>query len=145
MRRALYGTPVECGLVHGNFTASNILVDNAKVTGLVDWRFSRAAGLPYLDFLQYLHSVQTHCFPANSEVENLELLARETWPSKKEWDELRRQHGVFGIDHVQHRAFVYLNWVHRISRELQTYMVYEPKAIDARIVQVLKHIGSTRA
>jgi ubiquinone/menaquinone biosynthesis C-methylase UbiE/aminoglycoside phosphotransferase (APT) family kinase protein len=141
LRRTLYGKPVGRGIVHGNFTLSNVLIDNGKVSGLLDWRSSRMVGLPVLDFLDYLHSVQAHCFPHHSDLEHLELLATGRWPSKKEWDELQARYRAFGIDRLQHRSFVYLCWMHRVSRQLQTYMVYDPKALDARLVQVLKHVA----
>jgi SAM-dependent methyltransferase/aminoglycoside phosphotransferase (APT) family kinase protein len=142
LRRGLLGRPAGCGVVHGNFTVSNILVNDEKVSGLVDWGFSRLVGLPILDLLDYLDSVQAQCFPNNSEVENLELLANGTWPSQKEWDALQRRYGALGADPAQHRPLVYLSWVHRISRQLHSYMVYDPKAVDSRITQVLKQVNS---
>jgi SAM-dependent methyltransferase len=145
LRRGLLGVPLAAGLAHGNFTAASILVKDNAVSGLVDWGFSRAPGLPILDFLDYLHSVQAHCRPHGSEAENLELLADGAWPSRREWDFLVRLYGDFGADFARHRHLVYLGWVHRICRQLQGYMVYDAKAIDDRIVQVLKRFNAARA
>ena len=50
----------ECGLVHGDFNPTNILVRNGRVTGILDWEFAHA-NTPYMDIGNLLRNIDpTH-------------------------------------------------------------------------------------
>lgn len=46
----------EARLVHGDFNPTNILVDNGKVSGVLDWEFAHA-GTPYMDIGNLLRNL----------------------------------------------------------------------------------------
>lgn len=46
----------EARLVHGDFNSTNILVDNGKVSGVLDWEFAHA-GTPYMDIGNLLRNL----------------------------------------------------------------------------------------
>lgn len=142
LHRRLLGAPLAGGVVHGDFNVSNILVAEGRVSGLLGWKFFRPVSLPILDFLSYLDSVQAHCFAEKSEVENIELLIKGAWPSQKEWNALQRRYSALRVDFGWHRELVYLSWVQRVSRQLDTYMLYDPTAIARRIVPVLDRFNA---
>jgi aminoglycoside phosphotransferase (APT) family kinase protein len=46
----------EARLVHGDFNPTNILVDNGKISGVLDWEFAHA-GTPYMDIGNLLRNL----------------------------------------------------------------------------------------
>jgi SAM-dependent methyltransferase len=141
LRRGLLAAEFAGGVVHGDLNWSNILVAEGRISGLIGWHLFRPSGLPILDFLNYLDSVQKQFSPDSSEIEHIELLANGVWPSPKEWTFLRHQYNSLGIDFARHRELVYLSWVHRVAKQLDSHMIYDPKGIDQCVVTVLKRFN----
>lgn len=52
----LGGTRVPVVAVHGDYAPGNILVDRARVSGVVDWELGRSAGLPFSDLFKFAAS-----------------------------------------------------------------------------------------
>src|SRR5690606_9318549 len=54
---SLYGAASRMGIVHGDFSANNILIANGRISGVIDWEDARPSGPPVLDAFNYIDSV----------------------------------------------------------------------------------------
>src|SRR5207249_8998523 len=88
----LYGRDMPCGVMHGDFSVTNIFAENDQVSGLIDWEFSTSNGIPLLDALYYLTSVHRLYDKGIMLPEVLSLLASDKWPVSEEQDFLFRQY-----------------------------------------------------
>jgi hypothetical protein len=52
----LSGTRVPVVAVHGDYAPGNILLDQGRVSGVVDWELGRGAGLPFSDLFKFAAS-----------------------------------------------------------------------------------------
>jgi len=94
----LRGATSRLGIVHGDLGLGNILVDDARITGVIDWEAARALGPPVLDALNYLDSAHRGCNRSMSIVDTLPMLASGDWPIPGEMDFLKEFFRYCGVD-----------------------------------------------
>ena len=58
---ALRGAVSRLGTVHGDFGTANILVEQGRITGIIDWEAVRPWGPPVLDAFNYLDTAHQSC------------------------------------------------------------------------------------
>jgi hypothetical protein len=113
----LSGAHSRLGLVHGDFSVSNVFVQDGRVSGLIDWENARWQAPPVLDALNYLDSVERHCSGVTL-VQTLPRLAAGHWPISTELDLLRRAFQRDGLDWRQRRGIVMLYGLSHVVPQL---------------------------
>lgn len=137
LRSRLAGAPARCGMVHGDFSVSNLLVDDGRISGLIDWEDSRAAGLPILDAINFLDSAQRRRDARATIDDTTAMLAEQRWPVPGEWAFLLCMYDVLGAAFDRHREYIYLYWAHHVSNQLDGALIYDGAQIERRILRVL--------
>ncbi|MFQ5728834.1 MAG: methyltransferase domain-containing protein [Waddliaceae bacterium] len=140
----LYGARLPCGLCHGDFGVNNIFVLERTISGLIDWETSSRFGLPILDAIHYLVSVQS-LFDRNSLLpQNIQLLVSCKWPIPEEWNFLIRQYERYEIDPSFHEALTYLYWLHHVTNQLGYRLIYDESKINNNILGVIHRLLSVK-
>ena len=96
------------GVVHGDLGPGNVLVDGARLSGVIDWEAGRSLGPPVLDAINYLDSSHRTCNHGLSIVDSLPLLAGDEWPIEGELHVLRAFFEYCGIDFRSRRGMALL-------------------------------------
>lgn len=138
-QQQLHGAVVSFGFVHGDFSASNILVSGAEL-GLIDWEASATDDLPILDAIGYLESVMRSLRPGHSLAESFGALARWELPSEAEEQFLKACYRRTGIDADCHPGLVYLRWLRQVDYLLPYWLRYSPdgqRCYINKVVEVL--------
>lgn len=115
--KTLHGAASRMGMVHGDFSANNILVARGRITGVIDWEDARAAGPPVLDAFNYIDSVHrnignltvTHTMPL--------LMAGGCLAEEEEF-----LHAFFkycGIDTKFRKGFALLYFIYHVGPKLR--------------------------
>ena len=87
----LAGTRVPVVAVHGDYALGNILLDQGRVSGVVDWELGRGAGLPFSDLFKFAASYGSYldraCPPARGSVPGHPgwSRARDRWGATPGW------------------------------------------------------------
>jgi aminoglycoside phosphotransferase (APT) family kinase protein len=106
---------------HGDFWSRNLLIENRRLTGVVDWDHGGPGRLPLLDLLQLrlnMVRAETHQFLGPALVEHL-----LPWASSGGDHQLHAFAGRLGIEVSPPRleAFVVAYWLDRVAHELSSY------------------------
>ncbi len=137
----LTGRPVKVGLAHGDFSASNIFVEGGRVSGVIDWESGDQAGLPVLDAINYLMSVNMHLSnPGVGLSQAVSLLGTGTWPVGEERAFLDEFFVRCGVEPAHYRDFVYLGWLHHLANQVPFSLIYDGRAIEKRVLPVVNAI-----
>jgi len=116
---ALRGARGRLGVVHGDFGASNILVEGERLTGVIDWEASHDHGLPVLDSFNYLDATHRHCNPGLEIADTLPLLASGEWPVQGEMEFLKRSFDRCAMDFRLRRGIAILYLFFHIGPQLR--------------------------
>ena len=135
-RERLYGLPLPFGLVHGDFSASNIYLAG-EAAGMVDWEAADFDDLPILDAIGYLESALRPMFPRRSLAESFHALAQWNLPEGLEERFLVARYEKLGIDRRYHSALVYLRWLRQIDHLVPYWLRYDPRGQDRYIHEVI--------
>jgi ubiquinone/menaquinone biosynthesis C-methylase UbiE/aminoglycoside phosphotransferase (APT) family kinase protein len=135
-----YGMNIRVGLSHGDFGLNNIFVDQNDVTGLIDWEWGSFAGIPLLDAFKFLISVHQCFWPGYGLPESLLQLASGEWSVAEEREFLLRVYDRNQVDLSNHRALVYLYWLHAVSCHLQYKMIFDEERMKVEIDSVIKQL-----
>jgi hypothetical protein len=135
-RDHLFGVDMAFGLVHGDFSRSNIYLDGDKA-GIVDWEAAGFDDLPILDAIGFLESVLRPLGARRSLAESFYALARLELPSMAEERFLFAQYERLGIEHRHHRALTYLRWLRQIDHLLPYWLNYDPRGQAYYVHQVV--------
>lgn len=142
----LYGLKVSCGIRHGDFGIFNILIQDGKVSGLIDWGLGSKESSPVLDAITYLENVQRLFNPGQTLLQTIPLLASGRLPIPEERDFLFRQYDRCGIDISHHGAMVYLFWLRSVALKLEFMnFIYDIKGIEEQIKKVVKILLSSKS
>jgi ubiquinone/menaquinone biosynthesis C-methylase UbiE len=141
-RKRLYGMKLVSGLRHGDFSVHNIIGENGKLKGLIDWGGGTVQGIPVLDAINYLDTVNRY-FEGATISHNVWLLISRKWPISEEIEFLFDQYKRWGVNPSFHEPFVYLYWLQHISQRLtSTTLTYEVPARMKDIDNVVEAIIS---
>ena len=136
-RDRLSGVSLTFGLVHGDFSRSNIYLDGDNA-GIVDWEAADFDDLPILDAIGFLESVLRPLGARRSLAESFYALARLELPSMAEERFLFAQYERLGIERGHHRALTYLRWLRQIDHLLPYWLNYDPRGQAYYIHQVVR-------
>jgi aminoglycoside phosphotransferase (APT) family kinase protein len=119
LERALAAVPRV--FAHGDFWSGNLLIEEGRLSGVVDWDHGGAGRLPLLDLLQLrLNMIRatTHQFLGPALVEHL-----LPWASAGGDEQSRGYASRLGIEVSASRleAFVIAYWLDRVAHELGSY------------------------
>jgi hypothetical protein len=129
--------------VHGDFWSRNLLVEDGRLSGVVDWDHGGPGRLPFLDLLQLrLNMIRagTHQFLGPALVEHLLPWARDGGD-----DYSRAYARQIGIEPTVHEleTFVLAFWLDRVGHEVSSYAdrAERPVWIKQNVDLVLKAIA----
>jgi aminoglycoside phosphotransferase (APT) family kinase protein len=136
---SLTGCASRFGVVHGDFSVNNILVERDRtLSGVIDWEDALPAAPPVLDALNYLDSAHRHCEPSHSLADTVAMLANGSWPIPEEFDLLRQSFADCGIDFAYVKGFALVYWLFHVGPQLDYGVV--PSAFDARVSDILRRV-----
>lgn len=136
--RALERVACRRGIVHGDFGTSNILVDDGRISGVIDWEASYRDGPPVFDAINLVDAVHRHCHPGTGLVDTLPALASGDWPVAAEVAFLRGMFDRCGADFEDVGAFVMLYLIFHVGPQLR-YARRDPGPA-LRLAQVLRRL-----
>jgi aminoglycoside phosphotransferase (APT) family kinase protein len=132
----LYGLCLPFGVLHGDFSVTNIYTFNGVISGLIDWE-TGSTDAPYiLDAINYLDSVY-RLFHKGVVSESIPALASARWESAAEHDFLHRQYAAARVDAKHHEALVYLRWLRHVSFLLRFWLKTDTTAIRSYVHDVV--------
>jgi ubiquinone/menaquinone biosynthesis C-methylase UbiE len=106
------------GLLHGDFSARNILVDGESVSGLLDWEESDVDGIPALDAVCLILSCHARLDAGFDLGKSLVDLARRQEYLSDYLKALDVYYGQTGVDEGCHEGLVFLFWIQVISHRV---------------------------
>ena len=134
---ALHGAELSGGLVHGDFSGSNIYLSDQKA-GVIDWESGAFDDLPVLDAIGYLESILRPAAPNHSLAKSFRALADWDLPAAAEKQFLLARYQRLGVDPVCHAGLVYLRWLRQIDHLLPYWLRYDPAGQERYIHQVVQ-------
>ena len=140
LRSRLYGADLPIGLVHGDFSCSNIYLYGDGQAGIIDWESAAFDDLPILDAIGLLESVQRAHHDSHSLSINMSMLASGTFRSPDEEQFLSRQYERLGIDPVHHMGLVYLRWLRQVDYLMNYWLRYHPGGHKRYIHDVIQRM-----
>ena len=132
---SLRGASSRLGVVHGDFGTSTILVNEKRISGVIDWEAARPCGHPVLDAINYLDSVHRSCTDNLKTADTLPLMTSGAWPVAEEMDFLRAAFEWCGIDFRFRRGFAALYAIFHFGPQLRFARSDGPRQ---RLEQVLR-------
>ncbi len=128
------------GLLHGDFSARNILVEGTAVGGLLDWEESDTDGIPALDAICLILScysrLGTHFDPGDSLVD----LARRREYLGEYLKALDDYYDRTGTDKSCHEGLVFLFWIQVISHRVGLGRTIRNTSGERHVKQVVSQI-----
>jgi hypothetical protein len=115
----LYEKRLPRGLLHGDFSARNILVGRDAVSGLLDWEESDADGIPALDAVCLILSCYSRLGKHFDAGESLVDLARRQGYLRDYLKILDAYYDRTGTDESCHEGLVFLFWIQVISHRVR--------------------------
>ncbi len=129
---------------HGDFWSRNLLIEDGRLSGVVDWDHGGPGRLPFLDLLQLrLNMIRagTHQFLGPALVEHL-----LPWAQAGGDDHSRAYARQIGIEPTVHEleTFVLAFWLDRVGHEVSSYAdrAERPVWIEQNVDLVLKAIAA---
>ena len=135
----LLGKQVSVGISHGDFSLSNIFVQDNKITGVIDWDDSCLSGLPVTDAISHLCSRQIR--RGNGFADTFLGLASRQWPDTDELDFLNRCYVRFQTDLGIHAGLVLLFWMHVVISQLGFGFAYKSSFLRTRIDEIINAVS----
>lgn len=136
-RNQLHGALLPFGLLHGDFSNSNIYLSDEAI-GVIDWEASALSDLPILDSITYLESSLRPTFPRYSLAEGLQALASRKLPGAEEERFLLDRYEHLGIDIGCHAGLVYLTWLRALDHLLPYWLRFHPEGQQRYIHDVVR-------
>jgi aminoglycoside phosphotransferase (APT) family kinase protein len=137
----LRGVTCRMGLVHGDFSVSNVFVSRGCISGLIDWENTQWQAPPLLDAMNYLDSVERRCRKV-SLLDTIPLLASGAWPVLEEASLLRRAFERSGADWRHRKAYAMLYGLSHVTPQLKFAAPGDP--VCSRVEHLVRwYLGST--
>lgn len=138
--RRLKGMELPFGTVHGDFSVSNILVnDRHRVTGLLDWEDGDDDGLLGVDAINFVESLRRSTTTDQVGVV-IPQLAAGRFTSKREKRFLRQHYDQYGINSSAHEPLVYFKWLRHIAYLQRFWLRFDSVAIQKFVRPVVDSI-----
>jgi SAM-dependent methyltransferase len=125
-RSRLHGASLPFGLLHGDFSCSNIQFSDDGETGAIDWEAAAFDDLPILDAIGFLESVHRHLNPGHGMIDSFSALASGEFQSKADERFLLTRYDRLGIDRARHVGLVYLRWLRLVDYLLPYWLRFHP-------------------
>jgi SAM-dependent methyltransferase len=139
-RDRLGGIRLPFGTLHGDFSLSNILLDDDdQVSGLIDWESGSEESLPVLDAIHYVESAErslTHDDVGAA----IPRMAKGVFVDEAGRRFLMERYERWQIDTVHHEALVYLKWLRHMAYLSRFWLAYDQRRIDAMVTPVVQAI-----
>ena len=110
--RLLRGTPIRLAVVHGDYWAGNVLVDGARITGVVDWERAEVAGLPVWDPFKAVMDAAYH-LDRYRDVPRRGRAALPGWGSLGPWEGIADPRCAIGVRAILDGA----GWFSQLARD----------------------------
>lgn len=137
---SLHGARIPVGVVHGDFSISNIYTMNGRATGIIDWESASRDDLPILDAIGYLESTHRAHNRKHRINQSISALAARKFHSKEEERFLFAQYERFSIDPKHHPGLVYLRWLRLVDYLLPYWLKYNPVGQQTYIDKVVQSL-----
>ncbi len=121
----------EC-LSHGDFSVSNIFSGPDHQVTLIDWECDALEGIPLLDCLNYLDSVQRH-IEGGKVLENMQALCEGRWACRGEIQLLDEMLVLAGLERSSISTFAALYWLRHTLVRLRSQWVYDAPGISREL------------
>lgn len=109
------GKEASFGISHGDLSVRNIYMKHSNVVGVIDWDEASLQGMPVLDAISHLFSLQSR--RGNGLADTLGRLLTRRWPEQVELDFLARCYDYFGVDPEEHQSLVLLYWLQIVGNQ----------------------------
>jgi SAM-dependent methyltransferase len=136
----LKGIPVSLGMLHGDFSVSNIFTKGGDISGLIDWETGDKQGLPILDAINYLDSVQRLLNPGMMINQSIPQQASGQWPIAEETQFLKKCFDLYSMDPAHHQGLVYLRWLRHTSYLMKYWLRFSAKGQQRFIYDIAKQL-----
>lgn len=133
---SLRGASSRIGMIHGDFSVSNIFVKNRKISGVIDWENGLVQAPPVLDALNYLDSVQRSSSRFMSLLDTIPMLAGGRWPVKEEFGFLKEFFQFCDIDFRYRQGFALLYFLYHVGPQLS--FADPEKTAEKRVGDVIR-------
>lgn len=127
-RPRLADVDVRTGLTHGDFSVSNLLYNQGKPLSVIDWETADIDGIPVLDAINFLDSMQRLSVKAARINQTIPQLASRKWPEANELAFLDRCYELHGIKPALHEPLVYLRWLRHMGFLIQFWLRFDKRA-----------------
>jgi hypothetical protein len=143
--KRLHGLRLPFGVTHGDFSVSNMFVDERDtVSGLIDWEGGAERSLSILDAIHYVES--HHRMLTGEKVGTaVPRLARGDFADAAHGRFLFARYERMGIDPAAHEALVYLKWVRHMAYLGNFWLPYDARGIQGFVTPVVDSILGGRS
>lgn len=142
LRSALAGHRASPGFMHGDFSRNNIFVLDRRFTGVIDLEYATTDGVPVLDAIAYVESIQRHVEGRAGRrspiAQNLRRLSDWSWDDTSELALLERVYGRFNVAKDLHPVLCTLCWLLHVSRQAETVVGLAPSFMRDTVLQGLE-------
>lgn len=130
------GRELSLGIVHGDFSIKNILVDPATqtVSGLIDWDLADFFSVPLLDVLHFFVRMDARSFQETPPAIALRLIHAQEGPAREFFRQAAELHGYEPQDWP---AIVMLYWLFRMRGYVGSSKRADAKFMQRQIFDVL--------
>lgn len=142
LKESLLGCQVRVGLLHGDFSVNNILIEPEEGLKLIDWATAQENGLSVIDIINYMDSVERTLSGKRNVLDTVELLLTKKWPNPKEYEYLVKALELSGFNPDKHQTMVViLYWAHHVCEQLNTGMAYNNLRLDRYLDDFLNRVS----
>lgn len=138
------GLRVPVGIVHGDFSLSNILIFQGAISGVIDWESGSTTNSPIFDAINYLTSV-TRLLSGEKAGTSILRVAAHQYGSAELAHFIARRYEIWNVNQESHQALVFVKWLHHISYLLDYWLQYDEQEMLAYVSPVVKAISDQMA
>lgn len=136
-RRRLENAELPHGLVHGDYSLSNVLVSGGEVSGVLDWEESTTLGIPAIDAVCLLFGRVRSRTPERSIADQFMGFALRQDPYRDLLRLMDQYYESNGTKSDLHTIIVLLYWLQAVDHRLRFGMIYDKHEISTYIERVV--------
>jgi hypothetical protein len=119
---SLKGEIIPMGMLHGDFSVSNLWTNGGEISGVIDWETGHLNNIAALDAINYLDSSLRLHNPGMLINQTIPSLADRKLITDGENAFLEECYKMYGLDSKLHRPIVYLRWLYHINYLLDFWL-----------------------